>query len=298
MRGTCAREVSEVTGKAAIYVMSRPAGGAAQTSAPRPNPFGATAAVTVPCRGPECAGLDVFAACAGRVTHHLDDATGRAVYLVGRACHPTVAHESLPQWCAQTLDADPSAFRSLLGAFVILIDDRRTRRVTFVSDPLGLLPWFVGASDGRLVAGSDVLGICDAGLSSGEVDVDSVASWLCYSFVAAGGSVVRDYRRLPGGTVATFERDGRLVSETKYATLKYVRNAVPPEELVEGLYERVSAAFERMVRGVDEINLPLSGGYDSRLMCALAAAHGRMKVNVTVVESTPGEVLLARQVAA
>jgi len=293
-----AREVREVTGKAAIYVMSRPAGGAAQAPTPRRDPFGAAVAVTIPCRGAECAGLDVFAGCAARVTRHVDDATGRAVYLVGRAYHPTVSDESLPQWCARTLDAEPSAFRSLLGAFVMLIDDRRTRRLTFVSDPLGLLPWFVGASDGRLVAGSDVLGICDAGLSSGEVDVDSVASWLCYSFVAAGGSVVRDYRRLPGGTVATFERDGRLVSETKYATLKYVRNVAPPEELVEGLYERVSAAFERMVRGVDEINLPLSGGYDSRLMCALAAEHGRLKVNVTVVESTPGEVLLARQVAA
>ena len=287
-----------MTGKAAIYVMSRPPGGAAHGPAAGPNPFAATAAVTVPCRGAECAALDVFAGCAGRVTQHLDDATGRAVYLAGRAWHPTVSDEALPQWCARTLDADPSAFRSLLGAFVILIDDRRMQRVTFVSDPLGLLPWFVGASDGRLVAGSDVLGICEAGLSSGEVDVDSVASWLCYSFVAAGGSVVRDYRRLPGGTVATFERDGRLVSETNYATLKYARNVVPPEELIEGLYERVLAAFERMVRGVDEINLPLSGGYDSRLMCALAAAHGGLKINVTVVESTPGEVLLAKQVAA
>ena len=287
-----------MTGKAAIYAMSRPPGGAAQTPGARPNPFGATAAVTLPCRGAECAGLDVFAAGADRVTRHFDDTTGRAVYLVGRAYRPTVSDESLRQWCAQTLDADPSAFRSLLGAFVVLIDDRRTKCVTFVSDPLGLLPWFVGTNDGRLVAGSDVLGICDAGLSSGEVDFDSVASWLCYSFVAAGGSVVRDFRRLPGGTVATFERDGRLVSETRYATLKYVRNVVPPEELIEGLYERVSAAFERMLKGVDEINLPLSGGYDSRLMCALAAEHGRLKVNVTVVESTSGEVLVARQVAA
>jgi hypothetical protein len=242
--------------------------------------------------------LDVFAPSAARVTRYLDEPTGRAVYLVGRAYHPTVSDEFLPQWCAQTLDADPSAFRALLGAFVMVIDDRRIQRVTFVSDPLGLLPWFVGASGGRLVAGSDVLGICDAGLSSGDVDYDSVASWLCYSFVAGGGSIVRDYRRLPGAAVATFERDGRLVSETRYAALKYVRNVVPPEELIDGLYGRVSAAFERMVRGVDELNVPLSGGYDSRLMVALAAAHGGLKVNVTVVDSTPAEALLAKRVAA
>ena len=287
-----------MTGKAAIYVMSRQPEAGAPRPAAGPNPFRGTTAATIPCHAADCAGLDVFAGCAARVTHHLDDATGRAVYLVGRAWHPAVSHESLPKWCAQTLDDDPSAFRSLLGAFVMVIDDRRTKRVTFVTDPLGLLPWFVGANGGRLVAGSDVLGICDAGLSSGQVDFDSVASWLCYSFVAAGGSIVRDYRRLPGGTVASFEKDGRLVSETRYATLKYVRNVVPPEELIEGLYDRVSAAFERMVRGVDEVNVPLSGGYDSRLMCALAAEHGRLKVNVTVVESTPAEVLLAKQVAA
>ena len=298
IRGPAGAGGVKVTGKAAIYVMGRAPEGDEQTPAARPNRFAGTTAVTIPCRGAECAGLDVFAGCPGRVTHHLDEATGRAVYLVGRAYHPTLSDDALPQWCARTLDADPSAFRSLLGAFVLVIDDRRMRRVSFVTDSMGLLPWFVGGSGGRLVAGSDVLGVCDAGLSSGEVDFDSVASWLCYSFVAAGGSVVRDYRRLPGGTVATFEKDGRLVSETRYATLKYVRNVVPPEELVEGLYERVSAAFARMVRGVGEISVPLSGGYDSRLVCALAAAHGGLKVNVTVVESTPGEVLLAKQVAA
>ena len=277
-------------GKAAAFAVGRVAGGRAQ------NPFAGTAAVTLPAPG-RPAGLDVFAADAGRVSRYFDAATDKAIYIIGRATHPSLSGDALLKFCGQAAAEDPSRLQKLLGAFVILIDDRRSGRVSFVSDALGLLPWFTGCSGGRLVAGTDVLNICEANLSTGEVDYDSVANWLCYSFVSTGGSVVRDYRRIEPGAIRSFDPAGKPVDQSAYARLKYVRNVIPPQELVGGLHARVLKAFEALTRDVDDINLPLSGGYDSRLLSAMAAQHFGPRFYYTVVGSTPEETLNARRVA-
>lgn len=279
--------------QSAVFATGRPPGASERAG----NPFAGTVDITFPRQvGP--AGLDVFAAAGGRVARHYDPEADKAVYVVGRATHPSLTGDAFLKWCAQTAADDPGAFRNVLGAFVVLIDDRRAGRVSFVSDPLGLLPWFAGRHDGRLVAGTDVLGICDAGLSAGEADYDSIASWLCYNFVATGGSVVRDYPRVEGGSISTFDTRGEPLALTPYARLTYSQKTVPPDELIEGLYERVHAAFEHLTRGVADVNLPLSGGYDSRLLCAMAAARKHEALfHLTVVNSTPEESLVARRVA-
>jgi hypothetical protein len=243
-------------------------------------------------------GLHVFAASAGRLDRHYHCEAGRAIYLIGQAVHPTIRDgNALLRWCGHAAENDPDAFRDLLGHFVILIDDRRRGRVSFVSDVLGVHPWFVGTSHGRLVAGNDVLALCDAGLSTGEVDYDAVSSWLTYNFVCTGGSVVRDYRRVPPGAVTSYDTAGNRVCERRFAAVKFSRNVVPPDEVVDALHERVSRSFDRLVRDVDEASLPLSGGFDSRLLCAMARRSGRPRVHLTTVESTAEEASAARQVA-
>jgi hypothetical protein len=263
----------------------------------RVQPFEGTDAMTLPRKG-KPQGLDVFTADPDRIVRYHDAATDTAVYVIGRAAHPSLSGDAFLKWCVKAAASDPGALRKVLGAFVIVIDDRKAGRVSFASDALGLLPWFVGESDGRLVAGTDVLNICDAGLSTGEVDYDSVASWLCYSLVSTGGSIVRDYRRIPFGAISSFMPDGARAGVTPYARLKYARKVLPPELLVEELFDRTRASLETFARGVGEVNLPLSGGYDSRLLCALLAARReKLPFRATVVESTPDESLNARRVA-
>jgi hypothetical protein len=263
----------------------------------RVQPFDGTLAVTLPRKG-KPQGFDVFAAHADHVARYHDAASDTAVYVVGRATHPTLSGDAFMKWCVQAAAKDPGAFRKVLGPFVILIDDRRAGRVSFVSDPMGLMPWFVGESGGRLVAGTDVLNICDAGLSAGDVDYDSVATWLCYSLVSTGGSIVRDYRRIAYGAISSFAPDGGRAGVTPYARFTYAQKIIAPELLVEELFDRTRAAVDALTRGVAEVNLPLSGGYDSRLLCALLATRReKLPFRATVVESTPDETVNARRVA-
>ena len=263
----------------------------------RIQPFEGTVCITLPRKG-KPQGLDVFAADAGHVAHYHDLGADTAVYVVGKAVHPTLSGHAFLKWCVQAAANDATAFRKVLGAYVIILDDRKSGRVSFVSDPLGLLPWFVGESGGRLVAGTDVLNICDAGLSTREVDYDSVATWLCYSLVSTGGSIVRDYRRIATGAISSFTPDGGRGGVTSYARLTYSHKVLAPELLVEELFDRARASFDAFTRGVGELNLPLSGGYDSRLLCALLTGRrDKLPFHATVVESTPDETLNARRVA-
>jgi hypothetical protein len=284
-----------VTDKAAVFAIGRPTGARGLEV----NPFAGTVDVTLPATAAaNFVGLHVFAADARRVARCVDEATGRAIYLVGRAAHALLEGEALLRWLGQAAAEGPEALREVLGAFVVLVDDRRNRRVSFANDAMNLLPWFVGSSGGRLVAGTGVLDICEAGLSGGRVDYDAVASWLCYNFVCTGGSVVTDYRRVARGAVSTFHPAGGLVGLREYAPARYGGGAaLDPDELVARQLAHVRAAFGVLTRGVDEVNLPLSGGYDSRLMCALAAERGRPRVRATVVRTTRLEAELARQVA-
>jgi hypothetical protein len=280
--------------KASVFAVGLPAGRPEQIV----NPFNGTTAVTI-LRQQAAPQIEVFAGDPTRVARRYDAKTDTAVYVVGRCTHPSHAGEALLKWSSHltATDKEPSGFRQLIGPFVLIVDDRRNRRVKFVTDALGRLPWFTGTFNGRLIAGTDVLGICDAGLSAGEVDYDSVASWLCYNFVSTGGSVVRDYTRAPAGAVATFEPDGASVSSKPYARLMHYRNVLTPDELVEGLHDRAQRSLDAVLRGIDEINLPLSGGYDSRLLCAMLSQRRGIKFNATVVQSTPNELLNASRVA-
>ena len=285
-----------------MYTIVPVKNGAASPEIAAANPFRGTTRLTLAARRAP-AGIEVFAPLPERVVSYYDEPSDSAVYLWGRATHPDTAlvGDAMLRWCLDRIHGAGRAedLRQLLGHFVIVIDDRARQQITFVSDVLGVHPWFVGAFKNRLVAGGDVLGICDAGLSAGRADLDALSSWLCYNLDCTGGSVVEDYKRLPSGTIDTYDPAGNLVKRTAYAPLRYGDAMVPQERVIDSLHEIVSRSFEVQTRGIGEANLPLSGGYDSRYVCALATTHrDALRVHLATVESVPEEAIAAREVAA
>ncbi|HEX8916020.1 MAG TPA: hypothetical protein VF796_26975, partial [Humisphaera sp.] len=105
-----------MTGDAAVFAIGRvpgDGGGDGPARAGR-NPFPGTAVVTLPAAaGGPAAGVDVYAGRRARVGRWLDPATGRAVYVVGRATHPTLAGDALLKWVGDVAggDADHAALR-------------------------------------------------------------------------------------------------------------------------------------------------------------------------------------------
>jgi hypothetical protein len=268
-------------------------------SAQEPSPFPAAPLRRTLPRRETAAGLEVFAGKSDLLRSYRDPSGDRAIYLWGTAVHPNkTSDEELLGWIAVVAgEGRHSLLLELLGHFVIVIDDRRLREVSYISDPLGVRPWFIGTFNSRLIAGSDVLGICDAGLSAGRANHDAVSSWLNYNFDCTGGSVVADYNRLLPGTIRTLDHAGNMLRETCYAPLKFNKHVLAQEELTDSLHEIVSRSFDRLTRGKADLNVPLSGGFDSRYLCALAAQRNGTMIRLTTVESYPEEAIAARQVA-
>ena len=228
-------------------------------------PFPCTRPMTIPIHGDDAIGIEVVAGNGAVVETRYDQSSGSCAYLWGQAGHPDIAKANLLQWALDKINCgDDSALRQIVGVFILLIDDRRNRRVRMVSDVMGLRPWFVGQYQGRLVCGSDVWAIQDAGLNAGGVNYDAVASWVRYIYDCTGQSLFTDYPQIGYGAVGTWE-NGKY-SETQYATFTGAQNKPPVEELVANIHQHVAnlrCADERpgsrADRHVRRIRQPVSG---------------------------------------
>jgi hypothetical protein len=244
--------------------------------------------------------FEVYAGDPKRVQIDYDTDLDRAVYTWGIVKHQSIrAGNELLRWISkEAADPSPGKLRELHGHFVVAIDDRRQGTMSFVSDVLGLRPWYVNAFQNRLVAGSDVPTLCKAGLSAKEVDYDAVASWLRYNFDCTGGSIVRDYKRLAPGAVSTYDAAGQLISQRLYAPLEFGYERNDPVALIDTLHELTSRSFDLMVSDREAITIPLSGGYDSRYIAGLAGRTSNVRVHLATVNAKQWETPLARKVAA
>jgi hypothetical protein len=268
----------------------------AKDRVPFTNPFEGAREISLPVQGQDQAGLQVFAGSGANVESFYDETSGCCAYRWGIAAHPDVARSQLLKWIIDTVNsADNSLLRQVVGAFVILIDDRRNQRVRIVSDVLGMRPWHVGQQDGRLVCGSDVWLLQQAGFDMGGVNYDAVAGWLRLLFDCTEKGLFNGFPPIGHGVVATWE--GGNYSESPYSQIKGGQEKPPLEQVIEGAHERVSRTFEALTRDLDAVSIALSGGYDSRYIAAMAAERKHLKIESFCVCDRESEAIGAQQVA-
>ncbi len=229
----------------------------------------------------------------------LHPASDRAVYCWGMASHPVHRDTAaLLNWCSEVIDKDDlSPLRELLGTFVIAIDDRKNNKITIINDVLGVRPFYVGKHNSRLVAGSDVLAICKAGLSHGIANYDAIAAWIYYNQPIDGQAVVTDYHRMPPMSVRTYRSSGELVCDRTYGPLPFDRIEAPIEQIVDESHAAAAHALQIQLRDHGEVNFPLSGGYDSRLLFAIASKQHQTQIHAATLCTRSSESTLAQQVA-
>jgi len=220
-------------------------------------------------------------------------------YVWGIPAHPEIDYADIPKWCIK-IDAEKcyNEFKNLVGTFVIIIDEPRQNRLTFVTDILGIRPMFLGKHENRIVFGSDVWSIHQAGLTSGVIDYDAVSSWISYEYNCTDNSIFSDFRRLPAGSLVKIQNNKYIAQQ--YAEIKpnYQLQTSSMEKIVEDLHDIVSSTIMMLLANNPKMSLALSGGYDSRYLLALSSSFGQSSIDCVTVESTDEEVQIARQVAA
>ena len=226
-----------------------------------------------------------------------DPDTQRILYLWGRPVHPDRTVTDLSAWCLDLfLREDYAPLKDLLGSFVIVVDDPMHERVLIASDILGVRHFFVGHHEGRLIFGSEVWPLYQAGLVAGRVDYDAVAAWLMYRYNCTNGSLFQDLSRVPPGAVTIVEQGTTRV--IPYVTWEFRHEQAAPEgQTAESLHAIMLETMKALSAQRPHFNLALSGGYDSRYLLGLLRTLGAQPQTCLTVAGHQ-QALTARQVAA
>jgi asparagine synthase (glutamine-hydrolysing) len=164
---------------------------------------------------------------------------------------------------------DKEVLRQLRGAFAFALWDARKDRLLLARDRFGEKPLYLHEKDGALYFASEVKSLLEAKIPA-TLDLDSLRDYLAHRYVSGPRTLFAGIRKLPPGSYGLWQH-GKL-HEARYWTAPdrapYVRNRnrSPLDGFVAVLQEAVALHPAE--------GLLLSGGLDSAVLLALAAAKG------------------------
>jgi hypothetical protein len=246
---------------------------------------------TDPCQ------VRLFADLRSYVQTYFSQQGGLCSYVWGIPVHPAIAQPDIPKWCAEVVATKRyGLFRALLGTFVVIVDEPRHQRITFITDALGIRPMFFGRQKGRLVFGSEVWPMQKAGLIGKVCDYDAISAWIAYGYNCTEGSLFADLRRLPPGSALIFQNDQCI--EVPYAEFQSRTQQFSIEQAAEELHNIVSSTVKVLLKNHPQVSIALSGGYDSRYLLSLAlSVLPRASVKCVTVGFSEEEMYIAHKVA-
>src|SRR5437899_11104186 len=187
----------------------------------------------------------------------------------------------------------------LNGQFAFALHDRRTASLFLARDRFGILPLYYTERGGDLYFASEIKAL----LASGEVEraLDPEGLDEVFTFWASlpPRTPFRGIRALEPGCCARWQ-DGRLTIRRYYA-LAYPEAASESADALEALDELLHSAVRLRLQADVPVGGYLSGGIDSSIVCALAAAcspHVLRTFSVTFEDPALDESMYQQPVAA
>lgn len=160
--------------------------------------------------------------------------------------------------------------RELNGMFACALWDERNERLILARDHVGIKPLYYAHLDDRLVFGSEIKAMLDAGISR-DIDPIALHDYLSLNYVPGPRTIFAQVKKLPPGHILTYEARSGAVAISQYWD---VPQANPAPLTITG---DVEADLLNLLRDVvrDQLisDVPLgaflSGGVDSSLVVAL-----------------------------
>ena len=195
----------------------------------------------------------------------------------------------------------------LIGMFAFAAWDRTSRQLTLVRDHLGIKPLYWGKLGSLFAFGSELRSLRAHPSWNPQVDRDSLATFMRYSFVPAPYSIYRDIWKLEPGCLLTVKRGSAprvdrywdAVAVSKEAKRKQFGGSA--REAIDELDRLLRDAVGRAMVSDVPLGAFLSGGLDSSTVVAMMQAQSSRSVQTFTVGFTEGgydEAEDARRVAA
>ncbi|HXL33462.1 MAG TPA: asparagine synthase (glutamine-hydrolyzing) [Gemmatimonadales bacterium] len=187
----------------------------------------------------------------------------------------------------------------LNGQFAFAIYDRRAGSVFLARDRFGILPLYYTERDGDLYFASEVKALLVTGEVERALDPQGLDEVFTFWAARPPRTPFRRVCALEPGCCARWQ-DGRLTVRRYYA-LDYAEAAAEPADALDALDELLRSAVRLRLQADVPVGGYLSGGIDSSIVCALAAAgspHALRTFSVTFEDPTLDESAYQRAVAA
>jgi asparagine synthase (glutamine-hydrolysing) len=196
----------------------------------------------------------------------------------------------------------PDFVQALRGMFAIAIWDARHGRLVLSRDRFGIKPLYYRVADGQLSFASELKALLRQPGFSREIDPSALEAFLAFNSIPAPLTIFSEARKLPAGH--TLVAEGGEVELRRYArptpvSAEQVRTE-PEEALAEELRGRLRDSVRAHLVSDVPVGVLLSGGIDSAMLTALAAAESGYRVSTFSIgfeEQSFDELELARLVA-
>jgi asparagine synthase (glutamine-hydrolysing) len=163
-------------------------------------------------------------------------------------------------------------FPRLNGMFALAIVDERCGDVVLARDRLGIKP-LVRTTGKRFAFSSDAMALVEAGLSSGEIDLPALRSFVAFHYVVPPATGIPDVIQVSPGTAVCRRNDG-TEREVHWAETPFSHGRSDVATTVDEADEALLDATRRQLVADVEVGVFLSGGLDSTLVLSAAAALG------------------------
>ncbi len=190
------------------------------------------------------------------------------------------------------------------GMFAFALLDERTGELILARDPLGIKPLYYLRRGGGVVFASELKALVSAVGSELRMEPGALVASMLYYWLPEQRCAIDGVTKLPGGSWASCQPDGRLTVRQYWSVADVAARAAegPPADLREVIEESVTA---HLVADVP-VSSFLSGGLDSSIITVLAnqAETGIDAYTITFrpedqrLEAMPDDAVYARKVAA
>ncbi|MBC7334102.1 MAG: asparagine synthase (glutamine-hydrolyzing), partial [Actinobacteria bacterium] len=163
----------------------------------------------------------------------------------------------------------PQCLEKLNGMFAFAIWDEKKNELFLARDRIGIKPLYYYFKDGKLIFGSEIKSILEAGCVKKEINLQSMYYYLGYEFVPAPDTMFKNIYKLPQGHYAIFKNGNLQIQE--YWDLKFSPEITDEEEAVDKVYNVLEESVKRHLISDVPLGVFLSGGLDSSTVVAFVS---------------------------
>ena len=154
------------------------------------------------------------------------------------------------------------------GPFAIVMWHDALRRLTIVTDILGMQPLYFHRHTGLLAIASEVRALTASGVCDARPDVSGWGAFLSFGHTIADLTLVDDVRRVAPGSVVVYEPDTDALSVSSYWSWPAPRVDAVDDSTIDTLGGQIVDEVRACLAYHPQPFVCLSGGYDSRLILA------------------------------